>query len=208
MNSKYSKLVHLALLLCFSASLASIAAAQAVPSPKPPRRERPATPVPAVPGVREEPPVPENDGSTSEKSIAVAPNANIKICVLEGNLKINGWERPEMRVFVKSGTRVAFRVLEKDPSSGKPVWVLVTNSSSERPGPAQTSECLSGERIEIDVPVKSAVSVAGRATETIIDSVQKASVKNAEGNISLRNIPGGISASTLRGDVTVENSGG
>ncbi|MEP7213528.1 MAG: DUF4097 family beta strand repeat-containing protein [Acidobacteriota bacterium] len=210
MNSTNAKLVHLTLLLCLAAAtLASTAAAQVVVKPKPPKAEKAAVPVvPRTPEAREMPPVVLNDGSTTEKSIAVDPNANIKICVLEGNLKINGWERPEMRVFVKNGSRVAFRVLEKDPSSNKPVWVLVSNSTSERPGPPQSSECLSGERIEIDVPMKSTLSVAGRATETMIDSVQKVSVKNAEGNISLRNIPGGITASTLQGDVTVENSGG
>jgi hypothetical protein len=163
---------------------------------------------PAAPEPRETPEPPEHDGATTEKSIIVDPNANIKICVLEGNLKVNGWDRPEMRVFVKNGSRVSFRVLEKSPSSNKPVWLMVSNSTSDRPGPPQSSECLSAERIEIDVPINSTLTVAGRATETMIDSVKKVSVKNAEGNISLRNIPGGIVASTLQGDVTVENSGG
>jgi DUF4097 and DUF4098 domain-containing protein YvlB len=77
-----------------------------------------------------------------------------------------------------------------------------------RPGPPQASECLSGERIEIDVPMKASMNVTGRTTATEIDSVKKAFVKNVEGNISLRNIPGGITAVTYQGDITVENSGG
>jgi len=145
---------------------------------------------------------------TTERSIAVDPNTNIKVCVLEGNLKINGWERDEMRVFVKNGSRFGLKILEKDSASGKAVWVLIANSSVARPGRAQSSECLSGERIEIDVPMKASLSVSGRATETTIDSVKKAFVKNVEGNISLRNISGGITAVTYQGDVTVENSGG
>jgi hypothetical protein len=204
MNRKNVKLVQLALSLCLIAGfLGATAMAQVVVAPKPPKTAKPLPRVPAEP-----PSVSERLGGTSERSIAIDPSANIKVCVLEGNLKINGWERSEMRVFVKNGSRIGIRVLEKDATSGNPVWILVTNSTSERPGPPQSSECLSGERIEIDVPFKASLSVAGRATETMIDSVQKVAIKNAEGNISLRNIPGGITASTLQGDLTVENSGG
>src|SRR4028119_1184702 len=34
----------------------------------------------------------------SEKSIAVDAKVNISLCVLEGNLKVNGWDRNEIRV--------------------------------------------------------------------------------------------------------------
>jgi hypothetical protein len=206
MNRTNAKLVQLTLLLCLAVLPVGFAAAQGAPPPT--QKVKPRRAMPKVPPTAQAPEFPENEGATSEKSLAVDPNANIKICVLEGNLKINGWERSEMRVFVKNGTRIGLRVLEKDPESNKPVWVLVSNSTAARPGPSQSSECLSGERIEIDVPVKASISVTGRATETMIDSVKKAYVKNAEGNISLRNIPGGITAVTYQGDVTVENSGG
>ena len=202
MNSRIAQSVQLALLLCLAFASGHTAAQTVVP--KAPKRER------AVPAVPPAMPAPHQaqGRTTSEKSLAVDPNANIKICVLEGNLRINGWERSEMRVFVKNGTRIGMKVLEKNAASGKPVWVLISNSWEARPGPSQASECLSGERIEIDVPMGASVTVTGRATETMVDSVKKAYVKNAEGNISLRNIPGGITAVTYQGDVTVENSGG
>ncbi len=43
--------------------------------------------------------------TTAEKSIAVDAKVNIKICVAEGNLKINGWERNEIRAYVAGGSR-------------------------------------------------------------------------------------------------------
>lgn len=207
MNSHRSKFPKLALVLCLSAGISAGQTPKAAPiTPMPPRHERPVS-GPATPG-RFRVAVAPGDGVTSERSIAVDRNANLKMCVVEGDLKINGWHRAEIRVFVKNGSRIGIRVLEKDPSSGMPVWILLSNAADEKPGKPPQSECLSGERIEIDVPITASISVAGRATETVIDSVKKVTVKNVEGNISLRNIPGGITALTYQGDVTVENSGG
>lgn len=153
------------------------------------------------------PPVYFKGGETSEKSIKVDANVNLKLCVLQGNLKINGWEHNELRVFVKKGSPIGLKVLEKDKDSGKPIWVLVSGMAKSG-APGQTSECLSGESIELDVPLNSSLRVEGRSTETMVDSVKTIIFKTDEGNISLRNITGGITAVTYQGDLMVENSGG
>jgi len=147
-------------------------------------------------------------GQTSEKFILVDPNVNIKICVTEGTLRINGWERDEVRVFVHSGRLPGFKVLEKDAGSGKPNWLLVSNVAAEGVRPAPMSECLAGSEIELDVPMKASLTLTGRVTSTVIDSIKKVAVKTTEGDISLRNITGGISAETYQGNLQVEGSGG
>lgn len=148
---------------------------------------------------------PSYPGETSEKSIAIDPNASIKMCVLDGRLKVNGWNRNEMRVFVRNGSRIGIRVLEKSAESGKPIWLLVINGGqSGAPGP----ECLSGDSIELDVPRDASLNLSGRVMQTSIDSVKKVYVKNVEGSISLRNVVGGITATALQGDILLENSSG
>lgn len=168
-------------------------------SPTPPPRPKPyprATPYPPRSNV------------TSEKSIAVDPNVYIKLCVSEGSLKINGWERSEVRVFVKSGRPMGFKVLEKDSTSEKPSALLISHVPPEGTRPGPMSGCLAGDEIELDVPLKASLNLEGRVTETVIDSIKKVLVKTIEGSISLRNISGGISAETYQGDLTVESSGG
>lgn len=206
------KTLFCGLLVCSAFALSNGVAAQTEP-PEAPEKSKPPKAGKSPKGEKEYLPTTPvtriyfRDGVTSEKSIKVDPGVNLKLCVVQGNLKINGWERDELRVFVKNGSPVGLRVLEKDPGSGKPVWVLL--SGIAKPGaPGQTSECLSGESIELDVPMNASLRIEGRSTETMVDSVKKIIVKNAEGNISLRNITGGITASTYQGDVTVENSGG
>ncbi len=181
------------------------------PAPKPPKTppaKQTRVEPPERPGPRSFPEPMIAGRGMSEKAIAVDANVNIKLpCISQAKVTINGWERNEIRVFIKNGSKVGFRVHEKDPISGKPVWVLITSIVGDTPGP-QMSECLSGESIEIDVPMKASLTITGRETETRIDSVKKIYIKNLGGRVALRNITGGITAATFEGDVAVENSGG
>lgn len=141
----------------------------------------------------------------SEKSLAVDSKVNISLCVLEGNVKINGWERDEVRLFVKDGNPVEFKVRDKSKQNGKPVWITVFSLDTKS---NKTSECFSGEEIEIDVPRNAIVHLKGQETTTSVNSVRKAIVKNIGGDISMRNISEGAEASTYEGNVIVENSSG
>ena len=142
----------------------------------------------------------DGDRLPAEKSIAVDAKVNISLCVTEGNLKVTGWERNEIRAFVGNGSQVGLKVLQKNRQNNA-VWVMVTGGKDEE-------ECLSGEEIELDVPRGATVNVKGRTTETKIEMVRKVTVKNIGGDISLNGIEQGINASTYEGDVMVENSGG
>jgi hypothetical protein len=173
----------------------------------------PEMPAPKAGGIKSKPGMPfprpgrvdpPNPGETSEKSIAIDPNAAIQLCVLDGRLRVNGWNRSEMRVFVREGSHINVRVLEKSADSDKPVWVLIASEGKPGAGP----ECLSGDLIEIDAPTGASFIVKGRTTQMRFDTIKKVEAYNVEGSIALRNIPGGITASNSQGGVTVENSGG
>lgn len=150
---------------------------------------------------------PDGKDTFAEKSIQVDPQINISLCVAEGNVKINGWERSEIRAFVGNGSRVNFKILQKN-RRGEPVWVMVTAFDSADPTPRRTEECLSGEEIELDVPRGAIVNIKGRTTATDIKAVRKVSVETIGGDIFLGGIEQGIAAKTYEGDVMVENSGG
>lgn len=148
-----------------------------------------------------------DDNAVAEKSIVVDAKVNISLCVAEGRLKINGWERSEIRAFVSGGAAVGFKVLQKSKQNAA-VWVMVTGSDAAVNPEAGSEECLSGDDIEIDVPRGAVVNVKGRTSEVAVTMVRKVDVKNVGGDIALNNIAEGISASTYEGDVTVESSGG
>lgn len=144
----------------------------------------------------------------AEKSIAVDARVNVQLCVSAGKIKINGWERGEIRAFVGAGSPVGFKVLQRGKTGGAPVWVEVLGYDAAKNKEANPDECLSGDAIEIDVPRGAVVSIKSRESETTVDSVDKVTVENVGGDISLTNIRRGISAKTYEGDVTVEKSSG
>jgi len=143
----------------------------------------------------------------AEKSIVVDAKVNISLCVSEGKLKINGWERNEIRAFVSNGSAVGFNVREKNKQNNA-VLLMVLGFDPSKNETGNADECLSGEEIEIDVPRGATINVKGQASETTINSVGKARVEIIGGDIFLSNIERGINATTYEGDVMVEKSSG
>lgn len=165
--------------------------------------------IPPRPHRNHEKPSANRSAAPLEKSLAVNAQVNVKLCVAEGNLKINGWNRNEIRVFVAGGNdAVGFKVLQKGKQNDNPIQVAVLGFGAPKNKNSTADECLSGNEIEIDVPRGASVSVKSRESETAIDSVARATIENLDGNIYLSNVAQGIDAKTYEGDITVEKSGG
>lgn len=186
------------------------------PSPAPTARPHPVEP-PAKPYEKydrdkyQAPPEPPKawmyGGDTYERSIAVSPNVNLNLCVAQGDLRINGWSRNEVRVYIKDGGKMKFHVREKSETDGKPNWlspVPFDQKSTNKTYP----DCIWGAYIEIDMPMTASVEIKGAETETTIDDIRKVSIKNIGGDITVRKATGGVVALTYEGDVTVEGSNG
>ena len=144
--------------------------------------------------------------SIAEKSITVDPRVNISLCVSEGKLKVNGWERNEIRAFVGGGSQVGFRVQLKGEKSGSPILLGILGFDPTNENRNGSNECLSGEEIELDVPYGAVVKVRGSESETTINSVRRATVLINGGDIFLNNITQAIEARTYQGDIMVTNS--
>ena len=173
--------------------------------PKPEKFEPPSEP--DFKYSKKSPAVSDFNYGTSEKAIVVDPKVNISLCVLGGNIKINGWDRNEVRVFVNEGSPVGFKVRQKNRQTEKPVWIMVI-AYDEKKNAGVSEECISGDNIEIDAPRKATVNIKSQESKTVIDSIGKVSIKNVVGDIMLNNIAGGIEAVTYEGDVVVEKSSG
>lgn len=182
-------------------------------TPKPATTAQPTTPLPGkpFPKIIAPPKVFARVGPSgvTEKAIAVDGRVNVTIpCVTQGDVKINGWERNEVRVFIKDGSPVSFGVKQKSQKSDKPVWIWLSSVSKQGDMPAVHSDCIWGNEIQIDAPIGAEITMKGRETNTVVDSVRKAMVTSASGDLSFRNISEGVSAKTFEGDLYVENSQG
>lgn len=218
LNKQPFSIWRLAVIIAAIFLCANFISAQTPPQlPQSPKPEIPApTPKVKIPP-RERPVVSRakkqirNESDTpAEKSIATDAKVAITLCVSEGKIKINGWERDEVRAFINEGSEVGFKILQKNRQSEKPGWILVLGFDPSKTGRVvRPEECLFGDDIELDVPRNATINIQkSRASETVISSVAKVSVENVGGDIFLSDIAQGIEAKTQEGDVTVEKSGG
>lgn len=203
MNGNRKNLKYLVLALCSIVFQAISAFSQNEPSPLPPKTTKI-----YVPRTAPRPKILPTEKKDYEKSMVVDSKVNIFVpCVSEGNVKINGWDRNEVRIFIKDGGPVGFIVREKSKQNGNPVWIEILGDDAAK-NQSRQNECLHGDEIEIDVPRNASVKVKGQEMKTTIDSIRKAIVNTVGGDISLRNIAAGVEAATYEGDVSVENSAG
>jgi hypothetical protein len=144
-----------------------------------------------------------------EKFIAADANVNINLCVSNGIIRINGWEREEVRVFVSGGSKAGFRVGQINKKSNKPASLTVLGYDPKKDKGSDLSACLFGDEIELDVPVGARINkLKGGETTITINHVAKVLVFNENGDISLNGIEEGVVATTYEGDISVENSSG
>ncbi len=151
----------------------------------------------------------END-TPFEKSIDVDEKVNFNLCVSEGNIRINGWNRNEIRVFVRGGSKAGFIPRGKN-EDGNPTSVKILGYDPKRERGKNLSDCLFGDEIELDVPNEANLSKLEGWEDMVtinVESISKATINVNEGDIRLQGIQEGVSAATNDGDITVENSFG
>lgn len=142
----------------------------------------------------------------AEKSIQTDSKVIISLCVDEGKITINGWNRNEVRAFVSNGGIVGFRVMQK--LKNIPAWVNILGFDPNQTKNSNANECLSGEEIELDVPNNATVNLKARESETLISNIAKVRIENANSDTKLRKISNGIEAKTFEGNISVEDSSG
>ena len=120
--------------------------------------------------------------SLSERSLKVVDNVNISMCFNEANIKVNGWKRNEVRVFVSDGSNATFKILERNVKTNDPEWIKIVAVADKKH--RTSSECMSGSEIEIDVPLNATVNIKGTEVTTSIDSVRRVDLNTVGGDIS------------------------
>jgi hypothetical protein len=150
-----------------------------------------------------------NEGDTpAEKSIATEPKVKLSLCVKSGSVRINGWDRNEVRGYVENGSQLGFKIAQKNPKTEKPVWIYVLGFDPRKTKELKPEECLSGENIEFDVPRNATIELRSEESEIRVESVGRVVVKTLSGDLYLNNIANGVEAVTYRGDISVEKSSG
>lgn len=144
--------------------------------------------------------------AAAEKAIQTESKVTINLCVIEGSVRVNGWDRDEVRAYVEDGSQVGFKIVQE--KNKKPVWVSVLGYDPKTNKEIKPEDCLSGSNIELDVPRNATINLESGESQIKIESVAKVAVKTLSGGIYLNDIAYGIEATTYEGDLMVEKSSG
>ncbi len=189
--------------------------AQMQPVPTPPRTApKPKTPAvvtlpqpAATPSPRTKKKIENTSEGPAEKTIAVDQKIVVSLCVSSGALKVNGWDRNEVRAYVDGGSSVGFKT-QMDKPNKRVAGVTILGFDPKQHRELDLDECLEGESIELDLPIGAVLNVKSKESEITVDSISKVRIENVSGDINLRNISQGVLATTFEGDITVEETSG
>jgi hypothetical protein len=146
----------------------------------------------------------------TEKSLSVDANASLSFCVADADaVFVRGWQRDEIRVLIEGGA-IGFKILERGGANNLPVRIKILGFEP-KPSAAFQSECLKGERIEIEVPEKASVGVKSPTSECgniTIDSIAKIKIESIGGNVAVRHIQQETDVLNFSGSIAAEDSSG
>ena len=134
-------------------------------------------------------------GRQSDTTVAIAPDARIRIQNFAGSVTIRAWDRAAVRISVGPSRHDEVRVRTRDDA-----MEIATVSRSGVPEPHD---------YEITVPSRASLDVSGTYTDIAIDGVRgSVSASTVQGAVSLKGGDGMISLKSVEGPVTVEEAKG
>jgi DUF4097 and DUF4098 domain-containing protein YvlB len=131
----------------------------------------------------------------TDTTIAVPPDARIRIQNFAGSVTVRAWDRSAVRVVAGQSHRDDVQVRDRDGTLS-----ITTVSRTGVPAPLD---------YEITVPVKASLDIGGTYTDITVDGVRgSVSATTVQGGVSLRGGDGVISLKSVEGSITVKDATG
>lgn len=150
----------------------------------------------------------------AEAAVAVQPGVVITLCMDSGRISVHGGDRREVRARTSKGIKVAFRRAEEASSPNNPAAALevmvsepVDEDEDEGAEP-QFGQCSGSADIELEVPRDATLFFKSENGDFDIDGVAEVHIESQNGRINLRHITRAVEATTIEGDLSLEDSSG
>jgi Putative adhesin len=148
------------------------------------------------------------DEPQSVQSIAVDPAVVVIVCLESGNIFVKGGERRELRVKADETARVTLVSGEGTRSSTPATRVEVMVTNQDNPEAKAVGECHGSSDLDLEVPRGATIYVKTRDGDIDISDVAEVKAESLSGNIGMMRIARAAEASTVNGDVSLEQSNG
>jgi hypothetical protein len=147
-------------------------------------------------------------GEKIERSMTVDAQATVTLCVASGTLKIQGWDKNEVRVRSLDAAQLDFHRVDKIKDAAKPatrVDVMVFNKKA--PGDPRL-DCQAIADVEMEVPASATVQVQTRDGDITISGVAGAYAGSQNGDISIERATKIVEAGSVGGSIFLKDSSG
>ena len=174
------------------------------------QKKPPHTPKPPDKPAKVKEKVVETPEEREESAVAVEPGVVITLCVDSGKISVHGGDRREVRASIPKGVKIDFgrdaAVSPATPATRLEVTVSEPADEDE-PGP-HFGRCSGSADIELDVPRDATLFFKSTDAEFEIDGVAEAHLETHSGAITMSHITRAVEATSIEGDVLLENSSG
>lgn len=150
----------------------------------------------------------DNPGQKIERSMGVAPQALITLCVASGTLTIHSWDKQEIRVRSVDAEQIEFRRIDKPADPNDPatrVAVMIFDKAS-RANPQK--DCQAIADVEMNVPAGAAVQAQTFDGDIRIAGIAKAYAGSQNGDITIERVTRLVEAGTVGGSILLKDSSG
>lgn len=142
------------------------------------------------------------------RTIAADPAIVITLCLESGNIAVVGGSAREVRVTAEDPGSVTLHPTRDSSAPGLATRLEVVVSPSARAASEQVGECRGTSDMDLEVPSGATVYVKTRDGDVEISNVAEVRAETSTGNINLERVAKAIEASTVSGDIMVEESNG
>lgn len=155
-----------------------------------------------------------------ERSVAVEPDVVITLCMESGRVSVRGTDQHEVRAELPKSMKIDFRRADgtDNDTPAKRLEVMLSQSSDEDEGEDEGKDkdesaphfgqCSGSGDIELEVPQGATLFFKSDNADFDIDTVAEVHIETHSGRIALSHITRATEATSIDGDVSLEDSSG
>jgi hypothetical protein len=144
-------------------------------------------------------------------AITVTESVNVTLTLGGGKISVRGWDRAELRAQAQGEeSKIELRTAKSagDADRASRVEVLVSDKSDDEDEDADAASCNANSDVLLDVPRGATVYLKTQDGDVDIEGVAEAHIETGGGKIDMRRISKAVDATSVGGDVSLEDSSG
>ncbi|MDT4898586.1 MAG: hypothetical protein QOH25_3663 [Acidobacteriota bacterium] len=145
----------------------------------------------------------------SEAVVATTNTVNVSLTTGAGRISVHGWDRSEVRAQTRSAdTKIEMRK-DVGTDAANPAMrleILVSNKSED--GETEDDSCNTDTDVMVEVPRGATVYLQTQDGDVEVDDVAEAHIETIDGRIEARRIAKAIDASSVGGNMALEDAKG